>query len=117
MSGYVYILTNANLTTLYIGVTNNLVRRVFEHVREPAQGSFAKRYNLTRLVYAEHLPSIVEAIAREKQLKGWSRKKKDALVSSSNPTWADLAKWHEDGGLPDVELPAHRYGKLDVDED
>ncbi len=103
--GYVYILTNSNKTTLYIGVTNNLLRRLYEHVKTPKPGSFTYRYNLFHLVYAEVQPSIIEAIAREKQLKRWSRKKKDALITNANPEWKDLAIWEEGYDLPEVTLP------------
>ena len=117
MGGYVYVMANVSLTTLYIGVTNDLVRRVFEHVQEPAEGSFVKRYSITRLIYAEYHASIVEAIAREKQLKRWSRNKKAALITASNPTWRDLSTWPEAGGLPDIEMPEHWYGQLNIEED
>ena len=103
--GYVYILTNKNKTTLYIGVTNSLLRRLFEHVKTPKEGSFTHRYNLIHLVYAEAQPSMIEAIAREKQLKRWGRKKKEALISNANPEWSDLATWEEGYELPEVTLP------------
>ena len=112
MGGYIYILTNRHRTTLYIGVTNNLVRRIFEHVKQSASSSFVARYNLLHLVYAEAHPTIVEAIAREKQLKRWSRKKKDALIQSSNPQLKDLAQWFDGEELPVIELPEHHYGPL-----
>lgn len=90
--GYIYIITNRPHGTLYIGVTNNLARRIDEHRRK--EGSeFAAKYNLTHLVYFETFPDIREAIAREKQLKTWRREKKVALIETSNPTWKDL--WQE----------------------
>ena len=85
---YVYIMTNRS-GTLYIGVTNDLVRRVYEHRMKLIDG-FTKQYHLTQLVYYEAGSDIVEAIAREKQLKGWSRAKKLALIKTMNPQWNDL---------------------------
>jgi putative endonuclease len=76
-----------------VGVTNDLARRVSEH-RSKAFGGFTARYNVDRLVYMEQTPSIEGAILREKQIKGWRREKKDALIASLNPDWADLtADW------------------------
>lgn len=86
---YIYILTNYNQTTLYIGVTNNLVRRIFEH-KEKFNKSFSQKYNLNKLVYYEVFPDINQAILREKQLKGGSRQKKIDLINSFNPDWNDL---------------------------
>ncbi len=86
---HVYILTNVNRNVMYVGVTNNLEQRVAEH-RAGTGGEFTKRYSVTTLVYAEEYEWIEEAIAREKQIKGWRRSKKDALVETINPTWADL---------------------------
>jgi len=81
--------------TLYIGVTNNLARRVSEH--KTGRGSaFTSRYHFDRLVYFEQTPDIRDAIARERVLKGWSRKRKIELVKTINPTWSDLsADWLE----------------------
>ncbi|WP_064736169.1 GIY-YIG nuclease family protein [Chthoniobacter flavus] len=87
---FVYILTSERRTTLYIGVTNNLEGRLWQH--QNGEGSkFAHHYNLTVLVYYETWPDPASAIARETQLKGWTRAKKDALISTLNPTWEDLA--------------------------
>jgi putative endonuclease len=86
---FVYILTNRS-GTLYIGVTNNLAKRVEEHRMAPPS-SFTGRYHIHRLVYYETMNSPADAIAREKQLKGWTRKRKIALINQANPTWADLA--------------------------
>ena len=86
---YIYIMTNDNKTTLYIGVTNNLVRRVYEHKHKLVDG-FTKRYNLTILVYYEVFDNIENAIIREKQLKAGSRQKKIDLINSLNPSWNDL---------------------------
>jgi putative endonuclease len=85
----VYIMTNRS-GTLYIGVTNDLVRRVHEHKTKCIEG-FTSKYNLTQLVYYEAGADIREAIAREKQLKGWRRSKKLALINTSNPKWNDLS--------------------------
>ena len=85
---YVYILTNRS-RTLYIGVTNDLARRLTEHRQAPA-GSFTGRYRLDVLVYFEQHRYILNAIAREKQLKGWRRARKIALIESENPQWKEL---------------------------
>ena len=87
---YVYILTNWNDSVMYIGVTNNLERRLYEHRNHLADG-FTKKYNVHKLVYFEHTNDVRSAIEREKQLKGWTRAKKNALVSNANPTWTDLS--------------------------
>ena len=88
---YVYILTNVARNVMYVGVTNNLENRVAEH-REGKTAGFTSRYNVNTLVYAEEYQYVEDAIAREKQIKGWRRSKKDALVEAVNPTWADLLK-------------------------
>ena len=88
--GYIYILTNTSKTTLYIGITNDLRRRYAEHLSGISDG-FTKRYHLHSLVYFEQYNDIKEAIRREKQLKGWSRAKKDALIDRLNPEWINLA--------------------------
>ena len=87
---YVYIATNRS-GTLYIGMTNDLVRRMNEHRAGELEG-FTKRYNITRLVYFEHTPDVTAAIAREKQLKGWRRNKKIRLIEKMNPNWRDLSE-------------------------
>ena len=93
---YVYIMTNVG-RTLYIGVTSDLVRRVFEH-KQKARPGFTARYNVNRLVWYESTSDVTSAIAREKQLKGWKRRGKVSLVTSLNPTWSDLsAEWEEAG--------------------
>ena len=82
--------------TLYPGVTNNLVRRVYEHKNKIIPG-FTSRYNVTILIYFEESSDVHAAIAREKQIKGWRRAKKSQLIASVNPKWLDLSsKWHED---------------------
>jgi len=86
---YVYILTNAKRNVIYIGVTNNLENRVSEH-REGKGGAFTRKYRVSILVYAEEYQYIEDAIAREKELKGWRRSKKNTLVETLNPSWADL---------------------------
>ena len=87
---YVYIMSNPRRTVLYIGVTNNLERRVAEHKSRTLKG-FTSTYNVTDLVYFEDCSTVDDAIAREKQLKGWTRAKKNALVERINPKWIDLA--------------------------
>ena len=86
---YVYIMTNRS-HTLYTGVTNNLERRIHEHKMKLVAG-FTTRYNITNLVYYETTGDIESAIAREKQIKGWLRRKKIALIESVNPEWRDLS--------------------------
>ncbi len=91
---YIYIMTNRS-RTLYTGVTNNLERRVYEHKQKLIPG-FTQKYNITILVYYEETPDIRVAIAREKQIKGWLRSKKIALIELLNPNWEDLsAEWFE----------------------
>ena len=87
---YVYILSNKRNGTLYIGVTNSLDRRMYEHKTKSITG-FAQRYGLDKLVYYDQTHDINEAIAFEKKLKGWTRKKKLTLIEVSNPLWNDLA--------------------------
>jgi len=86
---YVYFLTNWNNKVLYIGVTNDLERRHFEHKYKMTKG-FTAKYNVHKLVYFEEYTDIRDAIAREKQLKKWRREKKNKLVDSMNPEWKDL---------------------------
>lgn len=87
---YVYILTNYNETTFYIGVTNDLQRRVFEHKNKLIDG-FSSKYNLTKLVYFEITEDIEVAIKREKQLKNWHRDWKINLIKENNPNFNDLS--------------------------
>jgi putative endonuclease len=91
MKGVVYIMTNENDTVLYTGVTSDLKDRVRKHKTKKHPGSFTARYNLCKLVYYEQLETIGEAIKREKQIKGGSRKKKRDLINSINPEWCDLS--------------------------
>ena len=85
-----YIMTN-NSGTLYVGVTNNLERRDYEHTHGVGSG-FTKRYGLTRLVYYETTPDVRAAIQREKEIKGWVRRRKIALIAGANPYWKDLSE-------------------------
>ena len=87
---YVYILTNWNNKVLYIGVTNNLERRIFEHKSKLVPG-FASKYNLTKLVYCEEFNDVGDAISAEKMIKGWLRVRKNRLIEEKNPEWKDLA--------------------------
>jgi len=99
---YVYIMTNRPRShVLYTGVTGNLSRRVFEHKNKLLPG-FTARYNLTRLVYYEMFYFAGAAIEREKQIKGWSRSKKIALITSLNSKWDDLAAGWSDQFKPDA---------------
>ena len=91
---YVYILSNSS-RTLYVGVTNNLVRRLYQHKQKLVEG-FTKKYNVTWLVYYEQTQDVKAAIFREKQIKGWRREKKVELIALLNPLWKDLsAGWYE----------------------
>ena len=92
MEYYVYILSNIS-RTIYIGVANDLQRRMFEH-KSKIFGGFTKKYNITILVYFEITPDILSALHREKQLKGWNRAKKIALIEQHNPYWQVMsAQW------------------------
>ncbi|HMN49983.1 MAG TPA: GIY-YIG nuclease family protein [Ignavibacteriaceae bacterium] len=91
---YIYILTNWDNTVMYIGVTNNLKRRLFEHKIKLIDG-FSKKYNCNKLVYFELFFDINEAIRREKEIKKWRREKKNNLVESMNPEWKDLSDQFE----------------------
>ena len=87
---YIYILASKRNGTLYIGVTNNLFRRSFQHKLKENPKSFTARYNVTRLVYFETYGYIQDAIQREKQMKKWKRQWKIELIEKENPTWRDL---------------------------
>jgi len=89
--GYIYFLTNINHKTIYVGVTSDLVRRIYQHKQKLVSG-FTKKYNLVKLVYFETYYSIEDAIVREKQIKAGSRKKKEELIESRNSGWRDLYK-------------------------
>ena len=88
---YIYILTCSYNTTLYIGVTNDLKRRIYEHKTKVVEG-FTSKYNLSKLVYYEIMTNVETALNREKVLKKWSRKKKDKLIEGFNPYWEDLSE-------------------------
>ena len=90
MTYYVYILTNKNKNVLYTGVSNDLIRRVYEHKHHIDKDSFTARYSVTQLVYFEETTDVRAAIEREKQIKSWRRAKKNKLVESMNPKWQDL---------------------------
>ena len=86
---YVYILSNWNNKVLYIGVTNDINTRIYEHKNKLVDG-FTKKYNVSKLVYLEEVSDVKAAITREKQLKGWNRQKKEVLINNMNPEWKDL---------------------------
>ena len=88
---YVYLLANYSNTTLYTGVTNDLVRRVYEHKHKIISG-FTSKYNVNKLVYFEETNDVRAALQREKEIKGWLRSKKNQLVESKNKSWQDLSK-------------------------
>lgn len=93
MKGFVYILTNKNNSVLYTGVTSDLKGRIKKHKNKRYRNSFAARFNLNKLVYYESLETMGDAIKREKQIKGGSRKKKIDLINSMNPEWTDLVEF------------------------
>ena len=98
---YVYVMASRSLN-LYTGVTDNMFRRALEHKTGAIQG-FTKRYNINRLVYYETFKYVNNAIAREKQVKAWTRAKRIALIKSLNPTWQDLAEgW---GQRAELQIP------------
>ena len=88
---YVYILASKRNGTLYIGVTNDLKRRIYEHKNNLIKG-FTEKYNIHNLVYYEETNDVSVAIKREKQIKSWSRKKKISLIEKENPVWRDIAE-------------------------
>ena len=90
MQYYVYILTNKNKNVLYTGVTNDLIRRVYEHKQHFDKNSFTSKYNVTNFVYFEETNDVKAAIDREKQIKSWNRIKKFFLIKEKNPTFEDL---------------------------
>ncbi len=91
MGCFVYILTNRTNSVVYIGVTSDLSRRMYEHKNNLVEG-FTKRYNVHKLVYVEEYQDVNDALAREKQIKRWVRSKKNALVETLNPQWDDLGE-------------------------
>ena len=88
---YVYMLTNWNNKVIYTGVTNNLERRLYEHKNGIVEG-FTKKYNVHKLVWFDYTTDVRVAIEKEKQIKGWTRAKKNALVERDNPDWKDLSE-------------------------
>ena len=90
MEYYVYIMSSTSNYTIYTGVTNNLVRRVYEHRTGADPEGFTTKYAVKKLVYYESTHDVLSAIEREKQIKSWSRKKKNTLISGINPAWRDL---------------------------
>jgi len=90
MPYYVYLVTNWNDNVLYVGVTNDLVRRLYEHKNKLVPG-FTSKYNLHKLVYFEETEDVFTALQREKEIKKWRREKKDNLVRKVNPEWKDLS--------------------------
>lgn len=88
---YIYLLSNKNNNVLYVGVTNNLERRVYEHKNKIIEG-FTAKYNINKLVYYEDTSDINSAILREKEIKKWRREKKNNLINSINPEWKDLSE-------------------------
>ena len=96
---FVYILSNWNNKVIYTGVTNNLERRLYEHKNKLVDG-FTKKYNINKLVYYDHCSDVTAAIQREKQIKGWTRQKKNQLIREINPDWHDLSlDWEKDSSL------------------
>ncbi len=92
---YVYIVSNWNNKVIYVGITNNLQRRIYEHKNKLIKG-FTEKYNVSKLVYFEQTKDVISAIAREKEIKKWRREKKNKLINSLNPEWKDLSEaWFE----------------------
>lgn len=88
---FVYIISNWNNNVIYVGMTNSLARRIYEHKNKLIDG-FSKKYNLTKLVYFEHTHDVNAAIKREKEIKKWRREKKNNLIETLNPSWNDLSE-------------------------
>jgi putative endonuclease len=108
---YVYIMASRSLN-LYTGVTNSVYHRALQHKSKEIDG-FTKKYNINRLVYYETFEHIGNAIAREKQVKAWTRAKRLALIKSTNPTWQDLAE--EWGSKAELQIP--RFARDDISSD
>jgi len=100
--GYIYIITNKNKTTLYIGVTNDLCRRIYQHKNHLIKNSFTDRYNLEYCIYYEYFEYFNLAILREKELKKWNRNKKELLINTMNPEWKEIV--NECGFVRDSSL-------------
>ncbi|RLC37539.1 hypothetical protein DRH29_01575 [candidate division Kazan bacterium] len=88
---YIYIMTNHRNSVLYTGITNNLIKRVYEHKHKLVPG-FTAKYNICKLAYFEQTENVESAILREKQIKGWRRSKKEVLINLMNPKWQDLSQ-------------------------
>jgi len=88
--GFAYIMSNTYNTVIYVGSTSDLYTRVHQHKTKEFPNSYTAKYNIDKLVYYEFFEFIEEAIAREKQIKSWSRMKKDNLINTTNPSWNDL---------------------------
>ena len=88
---YVYLLTNWNNKVMYVGITNDLERRIYEHKEKVVKG-FTEKYNVNKLVYYEQTSDVAEALNREKEIKKWRREKKNRLVVNTNPLWRDLSE-------------------------
>ena len=109
-SYYVYLLASKRNGTLYLGESNNLLRRVIEHKRKLVK-SFSSKYNVDKLVWYEQTNDVRIAIQREKQIKGWLRKWKLELIEEMNPNWEDL--FYEIGGTDEMLLPDFKIGDYD----
>ncbi len=110
---FIYIMTNKHHTTLYIGVTNNLERRVYEHKNHLIKNSFTDTYNLEYCIYYEELPNFTAAIQREKEIKKWNRQKKEKLINNINPEWRELVF---DDKYKNRKIPFSEQVKAVVDE-
>ena len=99
---YIYIITNFDRTTLYIGVTSDLIRRIYEHKNHIFEGSFSDKYNCGICVYYEKFNDINQAFDRETQLKKWSRNKKANLINSKNPGWMSLVNDNDIVNIDDL---------------
>jgi putative endonuclease len=113
---WVYLITNKGRSTVYIGVTNNIQRRIFEHRTGKDPGSFTWQYQCWTLVHFEPFKYVNQAIAREKQLKNWKREWKEALIAKENPTWSDLSKDWDYTGWYDPANPPKGFYTQDRDE-
>ncbi|MBK9196759.1 MAG: GIY-YIG nuclease family protein [Flavobacteriales bacterium] len=103
---WIYVMTNPGMRVLYTGVTNDLVRRMAEHTEAALNGSrtFTGKYNVRHVIYFEYFSHIDDAIGREKEIKGWGRKKKESLIAQANPSWIFLDEMIRTGEV-DIALP------------
>jgi putative endonuclease len=102
-SYYIYLLTDWNNKVMYVGITNDLERRIYEHKNKVLNG-FTEKYNIDKFVYFEHTPHVTAALEREKEIKKWRREKKNNLVQDQNPAWKDLSEEWGERFLPSVEM-------------